>query len=96
MHKIKIIVSGALLSFFLACPSYGAESMQTMRQIAQAGASLVIDLDRNRLSPSELIQLAKSLGPGSTLTIRIGQQRLETSHCLQIAKAKPGQVIFWF
>ena len=91
------IISGLLLLLLLASPAIAAsKNTQELRQIAQAGGSLIIDLDRSSYSVSELRQIALSLNHGATLTIRTGSKSLSVPECLQIIQARPGHVRFWF
>lgn len=92
------ILSGLMLLLLLASPAAAAatKNTQELRQIAQAGGSLIIDLERNSYSVSELRQIALSLNHGATLTIRTGSKSLSVPECLQIIQARPGQVKFWF
>lgn len=74
-----------------------AKSTQELRQMAQAGASLIINLDQNKLSISELRFLAQSLNGNATLTIKSEKQdALPTTFCVQLAREHPGKIIFWF
>lgn len=85
-----------LTVFSISAHSAGKTAVE-LRRIAQAGASLVLDLDKSSYTVVELAQIAASLAKGCTLTIISADSgRLSTSQCLQIASAKPGQIIFWF
>ena len=94
MRKILIfLIAGLLLSSNVAL----AKNLQELRQIASAGGSLIIDLDKTGLSTADLRLLANSLANGATLTIKAAKpDKLPTGLCLHLAKEHPGKVIFWF
>ena len=95
MSKVFVLVSCLM---FLASISAWAGSMTAneLRQIAQAGGSLILDMDEHKYSVTELVSVAKVLSNDATLTIRMGDgQRLTLAQCLQITKARPGRVRFW-
>ena len=81
----------------MAQPSFGAEpSITLLKQITQAGGSLILDLDKQAYTVTQLRDLASSLKYQATLTIKMGRNPLSSNQCSQIARARPGQVIFWF
>lgn len=71
-------------------------SISMLKQITQAGGSLILDLEKQRYTVPQLLDLASSLKYQSTLTIKAGKGILSPVQCAQIARARPGQVIFWF
>lgn len=94
--KILIVF---LLQFIIlwSAPVWPEEpSVNMLKQITQAGGSLIIDLEKQSYTVSQLLDLASSLKYQSTLTIKTGKGRLSPVQCAQIASAKPGQIIFWF
>lgn len=97
----KIALAALLAMTFLAVSSQpalaGGKSAVELRRLAQAGASLVLDLDKTPYTVVELEQIASSLAKGNTLTIISSDSgRLSTSQCLQLLRARPGQIVFWF
>ncbi|RRD69055.1 MULTISPECIES: hypothetical protein [unclassified Desulfovibrio] len=86
-----------LLCALLTSPCLAGEKNVTeLRQIAQAGGSLIVDMDKRRYTVTELINVASALIQGATLTIKMDDNALTVTQCAQIARAKPGQVRFWF
>lgn len=93
----KVFLAVALLVFLAASAFAVGKSAVELRRLAQAGASLVLDLDKTPYTAVELEQIASSLASGCTLTIICADAvRLTTSQCLQIIRARPGQIVFWF
>lgn len=85
------------LVFSCAAPVWAEEpSLSMLKQITQAGGSLILDLEKQDYTVSQLVDLASSLKYQSTLTIKMVKGKLSPVQCAQIAKARPGQVIFWF
>lgn len=85
------------LFLFLSCPAWAeGPSIAMLKQIIQAGGSLILDLGEHKYTVTQLQDLASSLKYQSTLTIKLGDSQLSPVQCAQIAKARPGQVIFWF
>lgn len=81
----------------LSCPAFAqGPSTNMLKQITQAGGSLILDLEKYPYSVSQLADLASSLKFQATLTIKASPKSLSAAQCAQIAKARPGQVIFWF
>ena len=94
----KLLLS-LCLAALLAVPALAAGGMNVndLRQIAQAGGSIIVDLDDRAYSVTELAAVAAALAHGATLTVKMdGKVRLSVTQCVQIAKARPGQVTFWF
>lgn len=93
----RIILIISLLYVLLASPCLaGEKTVAELCQIAQAGGSLLVDLDKRLYSTIELATIAATLNHGATLTIKMGDNALSVSQCTQITRAKPGQVQFWF
>lgn len=75
----------------------GDKSVSELRQIVQAGGSLILDMSNRRYSTTELLTLAAALRGNASLTIRMDRGgELSTADCLRLSKARPGQVRFWF
>lgn len=95
--KIAIMPFIIFAFLFISQVSFGAEpSIPMLKQITQAGGSLIVDLDKQSYTVSQLLDLASSLKFQATLTIKMGQSHLSATQCAQIARARPGQVVFWF
>lgn len=95
---MRRILLFCLVVLLVASPCMAArKSVSELRLIAQAGASLIVDIDRDNYSVTELVVIASSLSHGATLTIKTQDgSAFSTAQYAQIAKAKPGQVCFWF
>lgn len=75
----------------------GDKSVSELRQIVQAGGSLILDISNRRYSVTELLTLAAALRDNATLTIRMDRGgELSTVDCLRLSKSRPGQIRFWF
>lgn len=75
----------------------GDKSVSELRQIVQAGGSLILDMSNRRYSVTELLTLAAALRDNATLTIRMDRGgELSTVDCLRLSKSRPGQIRFWF
>lgn len=75
----------------------GDKSVSELRQIVQAGGSLILDISNRRYSVTELLTLAAALRDNATLTIRMDRGgELSTVDCLRLSKSRPGQICFWF
>ena len=85
------------LLWFWSAPCFGQEiPASALRNIIDAGGSVILDMDKNVYSAAELISLARALKYNATLTIRLGsERRFSVPECLQIAKSNPGHVVFW-
>ena len=95
---MKLLLCTLCLTTLLTISAWaGGMSVNELRQIAQAGGSIVVDLEERDYSVTELAVVAAALAHGATLTIRVSdRKRLPVAQCLQIAKTRPGQVCFWF
>lgn len=83
--------------FIMSIPAYAeGPPINMLKEITMAGGSLIVDLDKQQYTVSQLVDLASSLKFQSTLTIKSDAKTLSATQCAQIAKARPGQVIFWF
>lgn len=100
MGKIEMTARLVLILFLLAMPALAQGREMTsseLRQIVQAGGSLIVELEKHNLSVSELAMLAGNLKEKATLTIKTGPRAgLTANQCAQIVRARSGQVIFWF
>lgn len=75
----------------------GDKSVSELRQIVQAGGSLILDMSNRRYSVTELLTLAAALRGNATLTIRMDRGgELSTVDCQRLSKSRPGQIRFWF
>lgn len=75
----------------------GDKSVSELRQIVQAGGSLILDMSNRRYSVTELLTLAAALRDNATLTIRMDRGgELSTVDYLRLSKSRPGQIRFWF
>lgn len=75
----------------------GDKSVSELRQIVQAGDSLILDMSNRRYSVTELLTLAAALRDNATLTIRMDRGgELSTVDCQRLSKSRPGQIRFWF
>lgn len=75
----------------------GDKSVSELRQIVQAGGSLILDMSNRRYSVTELLTLAAALRDNATLTIKMDRGgELSTVDCLRLSKSRPGQIRFWF
>ena len=75
----------------------GDKSVSELRQIVQAGGSLILDMSNRRYSVTELLTLAAALRDNATLTIRMDRGgELSTVDCQRLSKSRPGQIRFWF
>lgn len=75
----------------------GDKSVSELRQIVQAGGSLILDMSNRRYSVTELLTLAAALRDNATLTIRMDRGgELSTVDCQRLSKSRPGQIHFWF
>lgn len=75
----------------------GDKSVSELRQIVQAGGSLILDMSNRRYSMTELLTLAAALRDNATLTIRMDRGgELSTVDCQRLSKSRPGQIRFWF
>lgn len=75
----------------------GDKSVSELRQIVQAGGSLILDMSIRRYSVTELLTLAAALRDNATLTIRMDRGgELSTVDCQRLSKSRPGQIRFWF
>lgn len=75
----------------------GDKSVSELRQIVQAGGSLILDMSTRRYSVTELLTLAAALRDNATLTIRMDRGgELSTVDCQRLSKSRPGQIRFWF
>lgn len=75
----------------------GDKSVSELRQIVQAGGSLILDISNRRYSVTELLTLAAALRDNATLTIRMDRGgELSTVDCQRLSKSRPGQIRFWF
>lgn len=75
----------------------GDKSITELRQIVQAGGSLILDMSNRRYSVTELLTLAAALRDNATLTIRMDRGgELSTVDCQRLSKSRPGQIRFWF
>ena len=97
MKKSLLVVGLAvLLSAATPCMA-GEKSVSELRQIAQAGGSLIVDMRHRRYTVTELLTIAAGLQPDATLTVRMDRgNELSTAECLQLAQTHPGQIRFWF
>lgn len=75
----------------------GDKSISELRQIVQAGGSLILDMSNRRYSVTELLTLAAALRDNATLTIKMDRGgELSTVDCQRLSKSRPGQIRFWF
>lgn len=75
----------------------GDKSVSELRQIVQAGGSLILDMSNRRYSVTELLTLAAALRDNATLTIKMDRGgELSTVDCQRLSKSRPGQIRFWF
>lgn len=75
----------------------GDKSVSELRQIVQAGGSLILDMSNRRYSVTELLTLAAALRDNATLTIRMDRGgELSTVDYQRLSKSRPGQIRFWF
>ena len=75
----------------------GDKSVSELRQIVQAGGSLILGMSNRRYSVTELLTLAAALRDNATLTIRMDRGgELSTVDCQRLSKSRPGQIRFWF
>lgn len=94
--KVLIVLLLQLMLFW-SVPVWAEEiSIAALKQITQAGGSLILDLEKQRFTVTQLVDLASSLKYQSTLIIKGSKGILSPPQCVQIAKARPGQVSFWF
>ena len=87
-----------LAVLLLASPCLaGDKSVSELRQIVQAGGSLILDMSNRRYSVTELLTLAAALRDNATLTIKMDRGgELSTVDCQRLSKSRPGQIRFWF
>lgn len=94
---LRLITILLFTVFTLISTCWGAgKTVAELRMIAQAGGSLILDLDKHAYSASELHTIAASLHKEATLTILAGPSALSAAECARIAKVAPGRVIFRF
>ena len=94
----KHLFIACLTVLLIAAPCMaGEKSVSELRQIAQAGGSLIVDMRHRPYTLTELLTIAAGLQPDATLTVRMDRgKELSTTECLQLARTHPGQIRFWF
>lgn len=96
MKKFLVVLFVALVCAQPYMARGAVKSAVELRQIAQAGGSLIIELANSGYSMAELLQIAQSLAAGATLTLKIDRAgRYSTAQLLQIVKARPGKITIW-
>ena len=85
-----------LLPLAAPCMAEGGKSVSELRQLAQAGGSLIVDMRNRRYTVTELLTIAAGLLPEATLTVKMDRgDELSAEECLQLARSHPGQIRFW-